>query len=771
MLRRVALFVILTVCSVQAQQDPNDQGNADSVFLTVYPEDSLVVADLYIYNDSQIVLYASIGFSWDNRDLTLVSATLSEKANSSFNWDRQVFYGGSVDSSNYYHLFQFIGQGKVFAGLAASDTPTLVATYKFRPTDWNSGSTFCIHKDNWVTCFFISQGEQKIYVPAWRGQTCLLGEDLPDADGDGLYEFEDNCPFVFNPDQADVDGDNIGDACDLTHWYVDNTNTAGPWNGSPEYPFLTIQEAIYFGQDSDTVEVAAGIYSGDGNRDIDFGGRNIYLTSAEGPEVTIIDCGGSYDDPHRGIYLHSGEDSTATINGFSIVNGYNYFGSAISCNEAGATISNNIIELNAFHEPDAAINVRNGGQTAIIVDNVIRNNLCGAVTYQPYPPQHHNIRIERNSIVGNNSGILFTWAQFGIVQNNTISGNSGNGVKIESSGGFVAIEGNVISNNTGSGIVCFYSYANILRNTIEGNQESGIYLEDASPDITDNDIRGNRSNYGGGVLCLYDSDPVIRSNRIINNSAQWGGGIFCINNPNPLIVGNIISGNTAQFGGAISCEGASAHIVSNTIMQNSAANGAFLCVTSDPCDVTVDSTIVAFNTEGAAVYYSPHDYRTLTIAKSDIFGNPGGDWVGGIASQAGQNGNMSVDPLFCDTANGDYHISAFSPCAPGVQPNLYLIGALPANCHMYVIGDVDGDGTVGLMDMKALADFYFGFNDIWPLPLGSGDMNCDGVISINDLAILAGYISGTGPAPCTAPPPKKFDQPHQGSDNSLGGDL
>ncbi len=35
-----------------------------------------------------------------------------------------------------------------------------------------------------------------------------------DADGDGISNANDNCPFVSNPDQADADGDGFGDVCD-----------------------------------------------------------------------------------------------------------------------------------------------------------------------------------------------------------------------------------------------------------------------------------------------------------------------------------------------------------------------------------------------------------------------------------------------------------------------------------------------------------------------------------------------------------------------------
>ncbi|MGH9388293.1 MAG: endonuclease/exonuclease/phosphatase family protein, partial [Vicinamibacteria bacterium] len=37
---------------------------------------------------------------------------------------------------------------------------------------------------------------------------------LPDTDGDGVADARDNCTLVSNPDQADRDGDGIGNACD-----------------------------------------------------------------------------------------------------------------------------------------------------------------------------------------------------------------------------------------------------------------------------------------------------------------------------------------------------------------------------------------------------------------------------------------------------------------------------------------------------------------------------------------------------------------------------
>ncbi len=45
-----------------------------------------------------------------------------------------------------------------------------------------------------------------------------------DADGDGLADTEDNCPNLFNPDQADCDGQGMGDACALASGQAQDCN-------------------------------------------------------------------------------------------------------------------------------------------------------------------------------------------------------------------------------------------------------------------------------------------------------------------------------------------------------------------------------------------------------------------------------------------------------------------------------------------------------------------------------------------------------------------
>jgi hypothetical protein len=113
-------------------------------------------------------------------------------------------------------------------------------------------------------------------------------------------------------------------------------------------------------------------------------------------------------------------------------------------------------------------------------------------------------------------------------------------------------------------------------------------------------------------------------------------------------------GNTAPWGSNISCDCSSNIEMSNCIVTGGVAAEGFY----------VD------------------DYSSATLVCTDIYGNAGGDWIGPLAGQFGQDGNITADPLYCNALARDFTLAESSPCAPEGDPECGLIGAHPVGCAM-----------------------------------------------------------------------------------------
>ncbi len=68
--------------------------------------------------------------------------------------------------------------------------------------------------------------------------------------------------------------------------------------------------------------VAPGIYSGPGNRDITFRGKDLVVRSTSGASVTTIDAGSVPGDLAHGLVFSGSETRSAILEGFTVTGGW-----------------------------------------------------------------------------------------------------------------------------------------------------------------------------------------------------------------------------------------------------------------------------------------------------------------------------------------------------------------------------------------------------------------------------------------------------------------
>ena len=125
-----------------------------------------------------------------------------------------------------------------------------------------------------------------LYSDAGYNQTAIIAiieqalEDLPsDFDEDGFDEDVDNCPENYNPNQADIDGDGYGDACDVCDnenvFVTGNVNGDIDMNDEPIIDFFDVVALLDHLQLSQSVpqaisecEAQSGNINGDNNVNI-----------------------------------------------------------------------------------------------------------------------------------------------------------------------------------------------------------------------------------------------------------------------------------------------------------------------------------------------------------------------------------------------------------------------------------------------------------------------------------------------------------------------
>jgi len=405
-----------------------------------------------------------------------------------------------------------------------------------------------------------------------------------------------------------------------------------------QYP--TIQAGINAAQNADTVLVADGIYTGTGNKEVDFFGKAITVISANGPQNSVIDC----EHSGRGFYFHRNEEVNSLLKGFKIIHGFASDGGGILLDHSGPSIEDCIIN----------------GNTASIMGGGISADFYSA-------PVIANCVISEN-IAAAGGGISFEGPNGTILQS-TIEMNSAQ----SSGGGIFLCEANTV-----------ISECQIIRNTC-GIEGGGIICGVFSCPLIDKcNISDNstETGCGGGIYCFKSSSPIINLSVISGNSSgNWkGGGIYTDESEIELHYCLICNNSASQGGGICFNEGNEPTISNCTIANNMALNqgGGIYC--GPFAYYTIVNAIVAGNsgTGGIHFMYSTNSYITY----SDFSNNQGGNFTGLVPAGLEQicmvnaNGdscdiysNIFFEPLFYSlTGDSAYYLTAASPCIDAGNP-------------------------------------------------------------------------------------------------------
>ena len=408
----------------------------------------------------------------------------------------------------------------------------------------------------------------------------------------------------------------------------------------------TIQQGLDMSASGDTVLVAPGVYTGPLNRDLDFHGKSTVLSSAAGPEATVIDC----ESLGRALIARSDEDTTSVVRGFTIANGAASTGSAIY-----------VLDGSGLKIEDCVITGCSAGKSN------------ATLQLDTYDYMTHYTVVRRCAFADNDCTAIRVYDCPFLLADSTFSGNRTLGapaLNIDScewwSVSDCLFESNYATGMSGAAYVT--SHVHRRAGQISGQNVSSSDL--VTPGFSRCVFRDNSAEILAGALRASVGGFSVSDCLFIGNSAPMGGAIYDEDGLHS-VSGCVFYGNSAESGGAFyenawgPSEFHHCTFVANSATAGPAISGYF-------GSRVFSQLVIAFSSGGPPVdcQGSKPTFRHVVT-----FANAGGDELCGTV-----DGILHDDPLFCSIPAEDFTLCANSPCLPANNVWGELIGALGEGC-------------------------------------------------------------------------------------------
>jgi len=472
------------------------------------------------------------------------------------------------------------------------------------------------------------------------------------------------------------------------------------------------------------------------------GGRGVY--NAEQSSPTLIDCTFSVNHANAGGGMYNRDRSTPTITGCVFSDNTALFGGAMYSFDADATVTGSTFEANTASGGGGAIS---DYSSSTFVDCIFLENTADrAGAGRCYGDTVFTACLfDRNHATAPNDQGGGALLGSDVVEDCTFIGNtSGSDGGAIAGGGPAMLTGCLFIGNSAPGLggAIYYRYVDpaVIGGRFEdnhGGRGGAIAGRDSAAMIFNCEFSGNTADQDGGAIDNIDGDSLVIDSPVLvnctfsgNSAGSFGGGMSNFVGRS-TVINCTFSGNTADSGGGIhNSFFSSATVINCTFSGNTASDSGGGISSNWASDATVTNCV--FWNNGPDEIFGP-----ATVRYSDVEGGfPG-------------TGNIDADPMFVDPDNGDFRLEPGSPCIDaghnwGVPPDFVDLDADGDTAELipfdldgnprFVADPADFDPGCGIPAVVDMGAYEFQIGD--PFDIRLGDIDGDGVVGINDFLDL-----------------------------------